>query len=53
MTEIGPAVSDTPLFDDALEAIEVAADGAGIAIVDQTRINKSAAEPEQLWSCRS
>ncbi len=48
MTEIGLVVSDTPSFDDALEAIKAAAEGAGITIAYETRINKSAAEPEQL-----
>jgi branched-chain amino acid transport system substrate-binding protein len=48
MTEIGLVVSDTPSFDDALEAIKAAAEGAGITIGFETRINKSAAEPEQL-----
>ena len=48
MTEIGLVVSDTPSFDDALEAIKAAAEEAGITIAFETRINKSAAEPEQL-----
>ncbi len=48
ITEIGLVVSDTPSFDDALEAIKAAAEGAGITIAFETRINKSAAEPEQL-----
>ena len=48
VTEIGLVVSDTPSFDDALEAIKAAAEGAGITIAYETRINKTAAEPEQL-----
>ena len=48
ITEIGLVVSDTPSFDDALEAIKAAAEGAGITIAYETRINKTAAEPEQL-----
>ena len=48
ITEIGLVVSDTPSFDDALEAIKAAAEEAGITIAFETRINKTAAEPEQL-----
>jgi ABC-type branched-subunit amino acid transport system substrate-binding protein len=48
VTEIGLVVSDTPSFDDALEAIKAAAEEAGIPIAFETRINKTAAEPEQL-----
>jgi ABC-type branched-subunit amino acid transport system substrate-binding protein len=48
LTEIGLVVSDTPSFDDALEAIKAAADAAGVGIAYETRINKTAAEPEQL-----
>ena len=48
IAEIGLVVSDTPSFDDALEAIKAAAEEAGITIAFETRINKSAAEPEQL-----
>jgi branched-chain amino acid transport system substrate-binding protein len=48
VTEIGLVVSDTPSFDDALEAIKAAAEGAGITIAYETRINKSAEVAEQL-----
>ncbi len=48
LTEIGLVVSDTPSFDDALAAIKAAADEAGVSIGYETRINKTAAEPEQL-----
>ena len=48
LTEIGLVVSDTPSFDDAMEAIKAAAEEAGITIAYETRINKTAAEPEQL-----
>ena len=48
ITEIGLVVSDTPSFDDAQAAIEAAADEAGVTIAYQTRLNKTAAEAEQL-----
>lgn len=48
VTEIGLVVADTPSFDDAQEAIKAAAEEAGITVVFETRINKTAAEPEQL-----
>lgn len=48
MTEIGLVVADTPSFDDAMTAIQTAAEDAGIDIVYETRINKTAAESEQL-----
>jgi len=48
ITEIGLVVSDTPSFDDALDAIRATAEEAGITIAFETRINKTAAEPEQL-----
>ena len=47
-TETALVVSDTPSFDDAFEALKAAADDAGISIAYETRINKTAAEPEQL-----
>jgi branched-chain amino acid transport system substrate-binding protein len=47
-TEAGLVVSDTPSFDDANEAIKAAAEDAGITIAYEKRINKTAAEPEQL-----
>jgi branched-chain amino acid transport system substrate-binding protein len=47
-TEAGLVVSDTPSFDDANEAIKAAAGDAGITIAYEKRINKTAAEPEQL-----
>jgi branched-chain amino acid transport system substrate-binding protein len=48
ITEVGLVVSDTPSFDDANEAIKAAAEDAGITIAYEKRINKTAAEPEQL-----
>ena len=48
ITEIGLVVADTPSFDDAQEAIKAAADEAGVTIAYETRINKTAAEAEQL-----
>ena len=48
ITEVGLVVADTPSFDDSIEAIQAAAEEAGIDIVYETRINKTAAEPEQL-----
>jgi len=48
VTEIGLVVSDTPSFNDAFEAIRAAAEEAGITIAYDTRINKTAAEAEQL-----
>ena len=48
ITDIGLVVADTPSFNDALAAIKSAAGEAGINIVYETRINKTAAEPEQL-----
>jgi branched-chain amino acid transport system substrate-binding protein len=47
-TEAGLVVSDTPSFDDANAAIKAAAEDAGITIAYEKRINKTAAEPEQL-----
>jgi ABC-type branched-subunit amino acid transport system substrate-binding protein len=48
LTEIGLVVTDTPSFDDAQEAIKAAADEAGVTIAYETRLNKTAAEAEQL-----
>ena len=48
ITDIGLVVADTPSFNDALTAIKSAAGEAGVNIVYETRINKTAAEPEQL-----
>jgi branched-chain amino acid transport system substrate-binding protein len=48
ITEVGLVVSDTPSFDDANDAIKAAAEDAGITIAYEKRINKTAAEPEQL-----
>jgi hypothetical protein len=48
VTEVGLVVSDTPSFDDAFAAIKASAEEAGITIPYETRINKTAAEPEQL-----
>ncbi len=48
ITDIGLVVSDTPSFNDAMAAIQAAAEEVGINILYETRINKSAAEPEQL-----
>jgi branched-chain amino acid transport system substrate-binding protein len=48
ITDVGLVVADTPSFNDALAAIKVAAGEAGVNIVYETRINKAAAEPEQL-----
>jgi branched-chain amino acid transport system substrate-binding protein len=48
ITETALVVSDTPSFDDAFEALKTAASDAGITIAYETRINKTAAEPEQL-----
>ena len=48
ITETALVVSDTPSFDDAFEALKAAAGDAGITIAFETRINKNAAEPEQL-----
>ena len=48
ITEVGLVVADTPSFDDVVEAVKAAAEEAGLDIVYETRINKTAAEPEQL-----
>ncbi len=48
ISEVGLVVADTPSFDDAMAAIQAAAEEAGIDIVYETRINKTATEPEQL-----
>jgi branched-chain amino acid transport system substrate-binding protein len=48
IAEIGLVVADTPSFDDSMTAIQEAADEAGVEIIYETRINKNAAEPEQL-----
>jgi ABC-type branched-subunit amino acid transport system substrate-binding protein len=48
ITDVGLVVADTPSFDDAMAAIESAAGAAGVHIAYKTRIDKSAAEPEQL-----
>jgi ABC-type branched-subunit amino acid transport system substrate-binding protein len=48
ITDVGLVVSDTPSFDDAFEALKAAAADAGVTIAYETRINKTAAEPEQL-----
>jgi branched-chain amino acid transport system substrate-binding protein len=48
ITEVGLVVSDTPSFNDAFEALKAAAGDAGVTIAYETRINKTAAEPEQL-----
>jgi branched-chain amino acid transport system substrate-binding protein len=48
ITEAGLVVSDTPSFDDAFEAFKAAAEDGGVTIVYEKRINKTAAEPEQL-----
>jgi ABC-type branched-subunit amino acid transport system substrate-binding protein len=48
ITEVGLVVSDTPSFNDAFEALKGAAGDAGVTIAYETRINKTAAEPEQL-----
>jgi ABC-type branched-subunit amino acid transport system substrate-binding protein len=48
ITEFGLVVFDTPSFDEFVAAVEAAADAAGLTIGYQTRISKTAAEPEQL-----
>ena len=48
ITEFGLVVTDTPSFDGFVAAVEAAADEAGITVGYQTRISKTAAEPEQL-----
>jgi ABC-type branched-subunit amino acid transport system substrate-binding protein len=48
IAEVGLVVSDTPSFDDAFAALKAAAGDAGVTIAYETRINKTAAEPEQL-----
>jgi branched-chain amino acid transport system substrate-binding protein len=48
ITEFGLVVTDTPSFDGFVAAVEAAADEAGITVGSQTRISKTAAEPEQL-----
>ena len=45
---VGLVVIDTPSFDDAREAILAAAEEAGIDIAVDIRLNKNAAEAEQL-----
>ena len=48
ITEFGLVVADTPSFDGFVEAVKAAAEEAGITIGYETRITKTAAEPEQL-----
>jgi ABC-type branched-subunit amino acid transport system substrate-binding protein len=48
LAEIGLVVADTPSFDDFFATFKSAAEEAGITIAYETRINKTAAEPEQL-----
>ena len=48
LTEVGLVVADTPSFDDAFDALKAAAETEGITIAYETRINKTAAEAEQL-----
>ena len=48
ITEFGLVVIDTPSFDEFVAAVQSEADEAGLTIGYETRINKTAAEPEQL-----
>ena len=48
ITEFGLVVADTPSFDGFVEAVKAAAEEAGITIGYETRIAKTAVEPEQL-----
>lgn len=48
ITQAALVVTDTPSFEDAHESIRAAAEAAGIAIVADLRISKTAAEAEQL-----
>jgi ABC-type branched-subunit amino acid transport system substrate-binding protein len=48
LTKMGLVVTDTPSFEDAHDAILEAAEAAGIEVVADLRISKTAAEAEQL-----